>query len=106
MGGTFVLAMTRAPAPFTRVVSGASCSERKSLKCVIPTVVRSPRTLIDSFRVIGSPSGVASRALEVELDERVQLRIVTLDPPAEQLEELDGGHTPCAERGEQVGGGR
>src|SRR5256885_12327515 len=30
--GTFVFAMTTAPAAFTRVVTGASCSERKSFR--------------------------------------------------------------------------
>src|SRR2546428_11066182 len=53
--GTFVFAMTTAPAPFTRVVTGASCSDRKSFHVDMPAVVRSPRTLIDSFRVIGRP---------------------------------------------------
>ncbi len=58
--GTFVFAMTTAPAPFTRVVTGASCSDRKSFHVDMPAVVRSPRTLIDSFRVIGRPSSGAS----------------------------------------------
>src|SRR5256884_6980072 len=58
--GTFVFAMTTAPAPFTRVVTGASCSDRKSFHVDMPAVVRSPRTLMDSFRVIGRPSSGAS----------------------------------------------
>src|SRR5438552_1595239 len=55
--------MTTAPAAFTRVVTGASCSERNSFQCSMPAVVRSPRTLIDSFSVIGSPSNGASSPL-------------------------------------------
>src|SRR5439155_9842198 len=58
--GTFVFAMTTAPAPCTRIVTGASCSDRKSFHVNMPAVVRSPRTLMDSFRVIGRPSSGAS----------------------------------------------
>src|SRR5439155_34939 len=58
--GTFVFAMTTAPAPCTRVVTGASCPDRKSFHVDMPAVVRSPRTLMDSFRVIGRPSSGAS----------------------------------------------
>src|SRR5262249_30968487 len=54
-----VLAMTTAPEAFTRVVTGASCSDRKSAHCAMPTVVRRPLTLIDSFSVMGSPSSGA-----------------------------------------------
>src|SRR5262249_5376279 len=50
--------------------------------------------------------GVAPRALEVGLDDGAELGIVPLDPPAVQIEELDGGDRPRAERGEHVGGGR
>src|SRR6266850_1528447 len=52
--------MTAAPAAFTRVVTGASCSERKSFHISMPAVVRRPRTLMDSFSVMGSPSSGAS----------------------------------------------
>src|SRR5262249_17681573 len=50
--------------------------------------------------------GVASRALEVGFDDRVQLWIVTLDSPAVQLEGLDGGGASRGGRGGHVGGGR
>jgi hypothetical protein len=48
-----------APAALTRAVTSASCSERKSFQNGMPHVVRSPRTLYDSFSVIGSPSSAA-----------------------------------------------
>ncbi len=58
--GTFVLPIRTAPAAFTRAATGASCSERNSFQAGMPTVVRSPRTLIDSFSVMGNPSRGAS----------------------------------------------
>ena len=50
--------------------------------------------------------GLAARALEVELDDRVQLGVVTRDALQVQLEQLDGGHPARAKRGEHVDSGR
>ena len=50
--------------------------------------------------------GHTPRALPVGLDDRVQLRIVPLDSPAQELEQLDGGRTARSERREHVDGSR
>src|SRR5262249_59206196 len=50
--------------------------------------------------------GGGGGAVEVLLHERVQGRIVALDPPPVEVQQLDGRDLPGVERGEHLGGGR
>ena len=113
--------MTTAPAPFTRVVTGRVVLRAEvfplghagggAQAADVDRFLQGHRQSEQRRVLAAGPArvgglGVAPRALEVGLDDRVQLRIVALDPPAVQLEQLDGGHAARPQRREHVGGGR
>jgi len=50
--------------------------------------------------------GLAARALEVGLDDGIQLGVVALDALLVQLEQLNGGHPARTKRSEHLHGGR